>query len=187
MLERYMDEETKALILARINVIEAEGLSYQQNGEKHRSKHFDLTPLKEAYQAYIDGYAAAWMAIGMAQHDVPAHVAQEYCNTFRAFDPRPEFNDAFFPRSLTFYNLSTQRDESWFGILSANSGPDSQLTIFRGRYKIAAWRSGPNPNSPIGPLLDLAAITRLDEVRTADLALSREHLTPSASLPGLSA
>jgi hypothetical protein len=115
MLEAHMDEETKALTLARIDAIEAEGLAYQQNGSVHRSSHFDLTPLKEAYQRYLHGFFAwfrarnyaafyaAWLAIGMAQRDVPAHVAQEYCRPDRSFSPAPEFNEESLPRVLTFY------------------------------------------------------------------------------------
>lgn len=42
MLERYMDEETKAQILARITINDDTGLSYQQNGAVYQSSHFDL-------------------------------------------------------------------------------------------------------------------------------------------------
>ena len=119
MLERYMDEETKAQMLTRIDAIEVNGLAFQQNGQEHRSAHFDFTPLKEAYQRYLNGYHAwyaaqnwaamdaAWWDIGKAQRNVPAHVAQEYCRLDRSFDPRPLFNEATLPRVLTFYNWTT--------------------------------------------------------------------------------
>lgn len=52
-----------------------------------------------ALQAFVDSYeawsnarnlvamAAAWKAIGKAQGDVPAHIAQEYCRPDRPFFP----------------------------------------------------------------------------------------------------
>lgn len=192
MLERYMDDETKAQMLTRIDVIEASGLSSQQNGEQHRSPHFDFTPLKEAYRRYIDGYVAwdaadnwdameaAWCDVGKAQRNVPAHVAQEYCREDRSFHPRPEFNETTLPRVLTFYNSITMRVDSWFPLTT----PISLFAVARG-----ARCANLPPCEIASPLfaaaiatIDLVAINRLDEVRTTDLMQSREHLNP----PGLS-
>ncbi|MCX7116921.1 MAG: hypothetical protein NTW94_03270, partial [Legionellales bacterium] len=113
MLERHMDDETKAYMLARIDEIERLdeatgqpiGLVYSQAGQEHRSAHFGFTPLKEAYQRYLAGYdawsaaqnwdamKAAWMEVGIAQRDMPVHVVNEYCHPDRSFSPRPEFNE----------------------------------------------------------------------------------------------
>ncbi|WP_051555227.1 hypothetical protein [Legionella fairfieldensis] len=210
MLESHMDEETKAAMAARIDEMERidettgqpVGLVYSQGGQEHRSAHFDFTPLKEAYQRYVDGhdtwYAAsnwkamdaAWLDVGKAQRNVPAHVAQEYCRKDRSFDPKPEFNEATLPRVLTFYNWTIGRDDSWFPLTSSNSGLGFNFALVRG------WRVGASQaevRDPAGrrrgtrtPHHDLAAITRLDEVRTADLTRSREHLNPPTVSHGLS-
>lgn len=196
MLESHMDEETKAFMAARIDEMERidaatgqpVGLVYQQAGQEHRSAHFDFTPLKEAYQRYLAGYDAwyaaqnwaaidaAWWDVGKAQRNIPVHVAQEYCRPGRSFDPRPEFNEATLPRVLTFYNWRTRRDDSWFPLAASNSGLGFDFALIRadGRARqggSALWCRG-------GALADLAAITRLDEVRTDDFTLSREHLNP---------
>lgn len=191
-----MDEETKAFLLTRIDDIESNGLEYLQRGETHRSKHFDLTPLKQALQQYIDGYDnwnttnnwaamdAAWMVVGKAQRDVPAHIAQEYCRPGRSFSPTPQFNEAELPRTLTFYNPNTGARDSWFPLPSPDSGLgfDFALThrgLGAGGGALAARTRGRDDG------IDLAAIARLDEERTIELALSRENLNPPAS-PGMS-
>ena len=113
MLERYMEDQTKAIILEHVQKIEEsivsgeglfkthepKGLAYTQNGTKFRSAHFDLTPLKDALKNYIEAYNqspkrteadwealdAAWIKVGLPQRDIPAHIAQEYCHPKRSF------------------------------------------------------------------------------------------------------
>jgi hypothetical protein len=204
MLEPHMDEETKAFMLTRIEANDATGLIFQQNGEEQQSAHFDLTALKTALQAYVDGYdawddasnwaamEAAWLVVGKAQRNVPAHIAQEYCREDRSFSPTPQFNEATLPRVLTFYNFNTGASDSWFPLLSSNSGLGFDFGIIQAPGVGSWWeRDGARlPAAPRGPrrggALDLAAITRLDEVRTVDLTLSRDHLNPSASAPDMS-
>ena len=202
MLERYMDDETKSQMLTRIDAIESQGLAFQQNGESHRSAHFDFTPLKEAYQRYLARYDArfaaqyrpviddAWWDVGKAQRNVPAHVAQEYCRPDRAFYPRPEFNEATLPRRLTFMTGGitdgiTDRDDSWFPLVASNSGLGFDFALIRGLYGCAV-RAPRGWTASVCAGLDLAAITRLDEVRTVDLAQSREHLNPPAMSQSMS-
>ena len=195
MLERYMDEKTKSVMVARIyemERIDAEtgqpvGLVYQQNGAEHRSAHFDFTPLKEAYRRSLDGYAAnnwnaintAWLDVGKAQRNVPAHVAQEYCRPDRTFDPRREFNEATLPRVFTFYNETTDRDDSWFPLAASNSGLGFNFALIRARDALCPWRMCRAWATLEGAVCDLAAITRLDDVRTVELRQLREHLNPS--------
>jgi hypothetical protein len=151
MLERNMDDETKAFMLARIDANDANGLSYQQNGTEHRSAHFDFTPLKEAYQRYLASYNGlyynrewarepefetefdlACLVVGRAQRDIPAHVAQEYCRPDRSFAPLPEFNEASLPRMLNLFNSTTGRGEiSWFPLLASNSGLGFDFAVKR--------------------------------------------------------
>lgn len=87
MLEHYMDDVTKAQMLACINEIERfdektkqpVGLRYQQNDAEHRSAHFDLTPLITALREFIEAnnfiaIEEAWGRVGQTQRHVPAHV-----------------------------------------------------------------------------------------------------------------
>jgi hypothetical protein len=50
MLERNMNDETKAFMLAQIDANDANGLTYMQNGAEHLSTHFDFTPLIQAFK-----------------------------------------------------------------------------------------------------------------------------------------
>lgn len=198
MLEHHMDEDTKTHLLARIDEIECIdaaigkpiGLTYQQQGETHCSAHFDFTPLKQALQQYVDGYDGwvaasnraamedAWLNIGKAQRGVPAHVAQEYCRPDRSFVPRPEFNEVTLPRILIFYNWNTKGDDSWFPLTASNSGLGFDFALIRrGGGGVEGGRAGLRWGRGDR---DLAAIIRLDEARTVDLTLSREHLNPPA-------
>ena len=198
MLEAHMDEKTKAFMLARAEIIEAEGLPFKQNGSEHRSTHFDLTALKTALQAYIDGFDAwyaaenwvaikvAWMAIGKAQRDLPSHILNEYCRKDRSFTPTPQFNEGALPRVLTFHNFNPGANRDCFPLRSSNSGLGFDLTLVGFEHGGAAARAERillTPKTRCIASVDLAAITRLDEVRTSDLTLSREHLSPPASTP----
>ena len=191
MLEQHMEEDTKAQMSNRCEAIEELGLNYSQNGTEYCTKHFDFAPLKQALQNYIDGYdnwnrtnnydamKAAWMLVGLAQRDVPVHVINEYCRPDRSFDPTPQFNEEKLPRVATFYNYNTSKDEALFPLVLTDSsglGVDFALIrVARGAVGLCgivsgggAWRAA--------AALDLAAVSRLDEVRTADLTQSRENL-----------
>jgi hypothetical protein len=190
MLEKHMDEKTKATMLTRCDTIDKHGLKYSQNGTEYCTSHFDFTPLKEALQNYINGYPnwyntnnfkamkAAWMQVGLAQRNVPVHVINEYCRPDRSFDPVPAFKEDKLPRVVTFYNYNynVARDELLFPlIISDLSGLGVNFAVLRGcageqaeglAHCQARHQSG----------RDLAAVSRLDEVRTADLTQSRENL-----------
>jgi hypothetical protein len=97
--------------------IEQHGLGYTQHGESKNSKHFDFTPLKTALNNYVDGFEqltkdknwtaieSAWMNVGKAQRDIPAHVAHEYWRSDRSFDPTPSFSQDNLPRDVTYQNF----------------------------------------------------------------------------------
>lgn len=213
MLERHMDDATKAQMLARIKEIERidkatgkpKGLKYQQHGAEHRSAHFDLTPLITALQEYVNGFdawraaknwaamRAAWMKVGIAQRDVPAHVAQEYCRPDRSVVPLPFFNvdregvrRETLPRVFAFYNWNNHRDELWFPLGQVGSGLGFDFALVRlpagvdGRWVVGLAGLLERPDD------DLAAVSHLDKVRTVELAQSREHLKPPEQLMELS-
>ena len=189
MLEAHMDKATKANMLKRIDAMERDGLTYEQDGVVEHSKHFDFTPLITALTRYVQGFdnwyatnnfaalRAAWMEVGIAQRDMPVHVANEYCRPDRSFNPRPEFNEGALPRSLKFYNFETGGEQSLFPLVIADSsglGIDFALCGFwRGGVSWSAGRRGR------GTSIDLAAISHLDEIRTVDLTRLRESLLPT--------
>jgi hypothetical protein len=205
MLERHMDDETKAYMLARIDEIERIdeatgqpiGLVYSQAGQEHRSAHFGFTPLKEAYQRYLAGYdawsaaqnwaamKAAWMEVGIAQRDMPVHVVNEYCHPGRSFYPRPAFNEADLPRNVRFYNYTTDAMQHLFPlVISGSSGLGLDGALFRGvgvgRSSASGALGGAWARGGVGHgRADLAAVSHLDEMRTVDLTRSRENLLPT--------
>jgi len=205
MLQRYMDEETKAIIAARIDKMEEInlvtgqplGLAYSQAGEEHRSALFNLTPLKTALRVYVDGIDAwkaaedwdaidaAWLNVGLAQRDVTAHVAQEYCNGRRPFYPCPSFDEPTLRyQDLYFYWWSNPDNGEWFPLSKNLNKLGADFAIVRssgiplaiGRFEA----DGLNLCKKEWATHDLIAITSLDETRTRELLSLREHLKTGA-------
>jgi len=165
-----MDEETKAFLLARIETMESLGLDYQQQGEIHRSRHFDLNPLKQALEQYIGGYngddddwyatrnlaaiEAAWMVVGKANGMSP-HVAQEYCRP-DVLLPLPSsmlIGRIFLKKhaeSFSILQLGDWGDDSWFPLgVSSNSGLGFNFALMRGRDIGRAANAGVPVPAPI--------------------------------------
>ncbi|MFJ1268191.1 hypothetical protein ACD661_06455 [Legionella lytica] len=181
MLEAHMDDETKTLLLARIERIEQHGLAYQQRGQNFQSKHFDMTPLIKSIEEYIRGWNnwlregntnashVARMKIGKAQREVPAHVAHEYCRPDKSFETRRDFRETTLPRGLNYDNLG----QCWFPLKSSSAGLGFDFAFIRGGMPgVRSMWAGIPPC-----LIDLGAMYELDEVRTAELAQSRENLS----------
>jgi hypothetical protein len=268
MLEGHMDDETKALMLEKIDAMERSGLAYQQHGLSYQNAHYDMSfvlknlnidefhqlktmvgqssakiqqaaddnyqnisftateyealkkilgqhktkdnasifdtsPAKAlseklqfdfhslitALDIYVTNYnqwdvhqqIEAWMKVGKAQRDVPAHIAHECCRPDRSFDPLPSFNEETLPRVLTFYNHFTNI-KSWFPLASSSSGLGFDFALIRpwAVDGCAAARNGRGCGVD-----DLAAVRHLDEVRIADLTRSRENLSRAANQLGM--
>ena len=196
MLEALMDESTKALMLESINAIDKDGLSYEQQGESKKSKHFNLEPLLAAMQDYVDQYnqrdrAAnkdACMRVGLAQCDLPVHVVNEYCRPDRSFDPTPEFSEASLPRISTYYRMIRRVEAPLFPlVVSATTGLGVDFALRRTRWATAlgvAAEGAANSQTLRDLVVDAAAVRHLDEVRTNDLKLSRQNLLPIEPAPG---
>lgn len=203
MLEAQMDESTKEVMSRRIDELEQQGLTYMQHGKTIAgSRHFDITPLKTAYEDYIRIYTAweqanyheagraavvaALMQVGKAQRDLPVHYVNEYFRRDRSFYPTPEFNESVLPRELTFDNwVSGNANERLFPlVLTDAAGLGIDFAVRR------AWVDGGEVarRAVVGGIarIDSAAVCRLDEVRTNDLIQSRKNLEPSAPTPGMS-
>ena len=289
MLERHMDDETKALMLEKVNEIERSGLAYQQHGLSYKNAHYDTSfilkdldvdefdrlktmlgqhhnklntatsdnyktvsftateyeelkktlaqqhkrrfiPTGSAYfqllcyvtypvffiaslfipspakklsnklkfdfhslitalHTYVTNYDKwtyherdmAWLSVGKAQRDVPAHIAHEYCRPDRSFEPLPSFVEETLPRRLTFDNYVTA-NSSWFPLPASSSGLGFDFAVLR----VGGWRLARRWAYRQGREIDLAAVSHLDEVRTVDLTLSREHLSSPAGTPDMS-
>lgn len=186
MLERHMDENTKAAMLEKVIAIDSVGLTYEQHGHVvEHSTHFDMTPLITALKYYVDGYdawgvddntdamIAAWMAVGKAQCDLPVHVINEYCRLDRSFHPLPGFdvNESKLPRVTAYYNSNGLMVSLYPLVVSDSVGLGGDFALIRGPE---VW-AGDGPSAGWGAC-DLAAVSHLDEVRTADLTLSRTNL-----------
>jgi hypothetical protein len=157
---------------------------------------FDFHSLITALDTYVTNYdqwdyhqqLEAWMKVGKAQRDVPAHVAHEYCRPDRSFKPLfnplplplPSFNEENLPRVLTFDNYTGTADKSWFPLSSSSSGLGFDFTLIRGSAS-SAMGDGVARSLGNWPSDDLAAVHYLDEVRIVDLMQSRENLSWAAS------
>ena len=192
MLESYMDKKIRSEMLKCVDAIEQQGLRYEQRGVVvEHSKHFDFSPLKRALEHYIQGYAnweaavdrktmtSAWMKVGQEQRELPVHALNEYLRPDRSFFPTPVFDEKTFPRTLRFYNYSTGLYDTLFSPGARGFfGVDFALQRGAGRGAMCALEGRPQFRAALAQALtdDLAAVSRLDEVRTADLTQSRENL-----------
>ena len=190
MLEAHMDENTKAAMLVKVIAIDTVGLTYEQHGDVvAHTTHFDMTPLKTALQNYVNGFdawaaagnydamKAAWMLVGLAQRDLPVHVINEYCRPDRSFGPLPAFNEDKLPRILTYYNYHTRSDVPLFPlVVSGSSGLGVDFALVQGWDGVGVGWARRARMFDDAAAADLAAVSRLDEVRTADLKLSRTNL-----------
>ena len=162
---------------------------------KKLEKAFDFHSLITALDTYVTHFdkwnyhqqLEAWMKVGQAQRDVPAHIAHEYCRPDRSFYPLPSFNEENLPRILAFDNYMG-KDKSWFPLASSSSGLGFDFALIPGACmglpappRAECWLV---PGADLAAV-DLAAIRHLDEVRIADLTLSRENLSRPASQLGL--
>ena len=153
---------------------------------------FDFKSLITALDTYVTNYdrwnhhdrEAAWLNVGKAQRDVPVHIANEYCRPDRSFDPCPAFTEPALPRSLSFYNYITSSTSSWFPLTSSSSGLGIDFGLLRG-LTTSGRAVTERPYGRGRARGESTAVNRLDEVRAADLTLSREILDVATPNHGL--
>lgn len=117
-LDRHMWEMILAVCPAQYKPELAKQLQeLEEQGLGEHGKHWDVTPLRDAYNDFINAVNALertdqwddylldqlWLAIGAQQKLIPAHVANEYCHPDRSFDPTPDFKESTLPRVLRDY------------------------------------------------------------------------------------
>lgn len=190
MLRTHMAPDTGAAIQDRIDVLKRDGLTYKQKGiVVEHSKLFDMTPLITALQNYVNEYnawdeandvdamKAAWMEVGKAQCDLPIQVINEYFRPDRSFDPLPTFdvNEGKLPRVTMYYNFSGHQVSLYPLVVSDSSGLGRDFGLLRGCMLVPIAVRPDQPCAVLGRV-DLAAVSHLDLVRTADLTQPRENL-----------
>ena len=129
-------------LLEQFEEVDVSGVSYMLNEKEVRESHFNFQPLIHALQHYIEDLEGGsslkasedyWCTvIGLAQRNVPAHVAQEYCRVDRSFFPRPLFDDPELPRCITFFNCLTGVVEAWWSADSIDNRLGVDFAIYRG-------------------------------------------------------
>jgi len=158
------------------------GVTYTVAGHSPVTEgYFSLEPLKTAYKAYFDAYDAedvedsinaAWLNIGKCQRNLPAVVAQYYCDQDVPFATCHDFKSVSFrQRSLKFYNHFTRSNDSWF---SGRLGLDFAILSGARRQgacviSVCAGRNGGRN--------DLETIVALDTARIKEIQIIKENLT----------
>jgi hypothetical protein len=183
-------EKIRIALEQQANVHRDKGVVYHLKDVQYSERHFNLQPLLTALSAYVkdpiwiteggwtyrleDKEDSHWLTkVGQPQTLVPAIIRHHYCDPEESFWDNPDFKKPKLERSLKFYNWFTNRSELWFESLF---GLGSYFGICGGmgmRHCMA--RTMPDNNAWTG--IDLAALTRLDDVRTTiDMPALRERL-----------
>ncbi len=155
----------------------------------------DFNSVITAQQRYIDG-TAAWLAagcydavteswvngVGGAQCDLPANKINEMCRPDRSFHPLPAFNEGELPRVTMYHDFTSGKNVPLLPlVVSASSGLGVDFALYRGEF--ADWSARAAGAARLwlwDGLIDLAAISHLDKVRTAELMESLESLELAA-------
>ncbi len=123
---------------------------------------------------------AAWMKVGLAQRDVPAHVIHEYCRLDQSF-ANPTFKEDKLPRVTSYWNNITGKSAPLLPfVITQSSGLGVNFALLRGRAVQSRGFELPERKSEGLGVVDLAAVTRFDEVRTEELKQSLDNLRPKA-------
>ncbi|MBA2653116.1 MAG: hypothetical protein H0U73_12765 [Tatlockia sp.] len=183
-------EEIKAKLLEQYEEVEKNGLSYTLKGKIYIEKHYDFSiiPSLERYVKSGGDNDKLWYEVGKDQYNVPAHVAQHYCESNTSFK-YSDFKEEVFTRKLGgigTIGVNTDCDTlDWYdkrlGVEYAitrglsNKGPGayedgpsiSGIYGRSGNGKASLWTGS---SYDTGPAIDLDAMIRLQKARIADLA-----------------
>ncbi|WP_058452672.1 hypothetical protein [Legionella maceachernii] len=125
--------------------------------------------------------------VGMAQREVPAHIAQEYCrNDLPLRKEKRSFTEFEFPRTLDFDNWINNETELWFPLHKNHKlGYDFAIANFprEGKEVDGMWRqewAGVGRSAPFVALRwleNLAGLLALCEVRAKQVIELGERLS----------
>ena len=183
-----------------------QGLTYTKQNRQGEIKHhqdagFDLNPLMTGLKYFIDVFIKSlgsssyqgdnlntiWrQQVGIAQRDLPAHIAQEYCHPRRSFkevEDNQRLLDATNPdtliRQLQFINNQTDEREHWFN----NPSLGEFFAISRGDSLVAhSGRVSDNTVYWVSCEHDLAALRMIDQLRTQERKQSLINLSQALTL-----
>ena len=136
MIKKYLPPEAQ---VKQFIALETKGTKY--------GKHYDIKPLTEALQTYANQYDSwdpieeanhLYKEVGKAQRQVPAHVANEYARTDRAFVPCPEEWKSELPRWLVVPSMwygDRYHGSSWFVPLCYLTEKASNFAFLRSNLK----------------------------------------------------
>ncbi len=164
----------------RIACIYEDGLTYMQNGERKCSKNFDLLHLIRAYEKFIQqgwGNIQAWLDVGIAQRDLPAHVANEYCREMPLCDS--SFNGEQLPANCIFA-VSGNVTETWFPLeVSPSSRLGVNYAFLRGDSANAVAVECPQGTTMYGScVIDFNSVLSLQKARNNQLKNWRTTFFP---------
>lgn len=169
--------EISEKLLRQYDEVENNGVKYTLNGKEYTESHFSYQPLIEKLETYVTNYDSwgydecknYWCKeVGKEQFMLTIEGRNQYCHLTRSFDPKPDFNEEHLERNLKFYNYVNEVMEIWDSRLI---GLGTDFGVARGgdAYGNAEAACAVRPT-------DAAAIRRLCEVRTKDLAALKERL-----------
>ncbi|WP_148337494.1 hypothetical protein [Aquicella siphonis] len=164
---------------------------------KAHGKYFNFAPIKAAYQEFIDyanqvdwahfEYGSAenkkldwlWSSVAYQQLRLPVHVINEFLRPDRSLlvnDKPPNFDETTLPRGAKLSNGDRVYP------LSASYRVWGSWGLARGggtcRFKPCLWTNDEYALQVVPAPYDLAAIIRLDEVRTIEYTLLSNQLNP---------
>ena len=150
--------------------------------EVHTENHFDVTPLRTAYQDYVTNFYsrtwpqldACWVKkIGTLQRLLPIHFLQRYCDPDATHGPVTFA--VVFKRTTQLSSPRPNRAES---ILSSSLSTD--FSLVRVFWNIGGRKGGGGSVIPRAGLFDLAISGRVDEISTHDI---ETKIRPLLSIP----
>lgn len=147
----------------------------------HQFSFSDLISTLDVYLTNFDSWSCEQLgiqwcqAVGQAQANSVAHVAQQMCHPTRSFDPCPTFDEPYFPR-----NLSLVDGSQLFPLKRCPAGfLGKDFAIFRWNKSAAGIGTmAPCPNARITAITDLAALKSLQEVTEAKRLSFVEQIEP---------
>ena len=190
-------EAIKQVLLTQFREQSKDGLYYKLNGKTIHGVHYDFSPLIIALQTYIrnhqhwyttdnwDALEKQWKVVGLAQRDVPAHVAQHYCDpdeSFGCLSPHG-FSKEKFRRSLECSAGYSDSLTFWFSLDPSHDPLGFGCGFFRGGVAEKPMIGNGCEGLMYQATDDLASMKTLSQVRRADLLalIQRLENPPKAS------
>jgi len=174
-------------LLVLFNRVEAKGISFELNGHHYLQQHHYDFFIIQALSYFIDNYkqwdlkqrTKIWcQVVGMAQFELPAHIAQHYCDPSIPFYPLPKFDAETFNRTLMFRKNYTEKYFCWWcGVASVEHRLGINIAIYRKSSPRMAVGISESFELTYGVLRNnVQALTGLRDQRMADSDMLKKNL-----------